>query len=126
MSEMVDGELANLLDLAEVVDVIERLTRRVLTLQDVITSEQRKRRDLLAHLAVERQDLLARLAVEQVEHAELAARVAMLETSMAPPWADADDLSAFIDPPYEGPIDMAKVRAACQEISDLAKGNGHG
>ena len=78
MSEMVDGELANLLDLAEVVDVIERLTRRVLTLQNVITSEQRKQRDLMAHLAV-----------EQAGQAELAARVAMLETclpAMAPPF----------------------------------------
>ena len=78
MSEVMIPELANLLDLAEVVSVIESLNRRVLGLQHVITTEQRQRRDLMAHLAV-----------EQVEHAELAARVAMLETSMAPPWADA-------------------------------------
>ena len=92
MSEVMTPELASLMDLAEVVSVVESLKRRVLGLQQVITDEQRRRRDLMARLAVERQDLLARLAVEQVEHAQLAARVAMLETSMTPPWADAADV----------------------------------
>ena len=115
MSEVMTPELASLMDLAEVVSVVESLKRRVLGLQQVITDEQRRRRDLMASRAV-----------EQVQFGQLAARVEMLETSMAPPWTDADELSAIIDPPDEGPTDMAGVRAACQEIRDLAKGNGHG
>jgi hypothetical protein len=86
MSEVMDPQTATLLDLAAVADAVTALNRRVLDLQLVITDEKRKRRDLMAALAVDR-----------VQFSQLAARVAMVERSWCPPWADAEDLTVVPD-----------------------------
>jgi len=86
MSEMMDPQTATLMDLSAVTDVLELLGKRVLELQQAVTDERRRRRDLMAALAVDR-----------VQFSQLAARVAMVEKSWCPPWADAEDLTVVPD-----------------------------